>query len=103
MIIEVTASGLREYSTNLKGYGTEFFSCTEEIRNLMKQQVKIGWEGSAANAFFTQFESLDKSMQTYKDVIDEYAKFLIDAANDYEQAENAAAAQTDTLAASGLL
>ena len=96
-IIQVNSADLREGSTQLTNLSGQFYSNESEIVEIVNTQVRPNWEGNAADAFYDQFVRLNKSLDEYKLVIDQYAAFLSTAAEEYDSAENQNQSKTDTL------
>lgn len=86
--IEVTPEMLREKSTQVRTYKEEYISVIQKLTTLVNGLTDI-WQGEAQTTFQGKFEGMKSTFTQFEQILEEYALNLSDAANTYEQAENA--------------
>ncbi|GKU29321.1 WXG100 family type VII secretion target [Clostridium folliculivorans] len=84
--IKVTSSVMREKAGTLKNCGNSIRTLTEEIKGEINR-LKSSWEGETAETTIRKFNELNDDFQERYDVINEYAKFLEEAANEFDRVD----------------
>ncbi len=78
-VMREKATGFRQVAKSIKGFTDEM---TNEINGL-----KSVWEGESAEALVNKFNGLSDDFQQICDTIDQYATFLDQAAEKYDNVE----------------
>lgn len=94
--IKVNSTVLRDASTQIKNQGTNFQSVADAFEQGLNS-LSSTWQGEAFDQFKAKLDSLAPSLDSYYEVIQEYATFLDTTAEKYEEAENQASAETEEL------
>lgn len=86
--IKVTSTVMREKAGTLKNISSSIASFTEEMQNEINR-LKATWEGEIAETTVRKFNELSKNFKEKHDVINQYAKFLENAANEWDKVDQA--------------
>lgn len=87
--IRVTPQQLKDKAEVLRGLNAKFRS---EVQKMVSYEANLAsmWEGEAQKAFRTAFNTDKTKMDTFAANIDKYVQALLEDAQRYETAENAA-------------
>ena len=85
-ILKVTPETLRGTATEFQGTGSQVRSLTQNMISLINSMKSI-WQGEAANAYSTKFNSLQDDMEKMNRMINEHVKDLNEMAQRYQDAE----------------
>lgn len=85
--IQVSPSLMRSKAGELKSNASNIKQYTDEMAREI-ESLKSAWEGTAAETFVTKFNGLRDDFQERFDVINDYAKFLEEAADEFEASES---------------
>lgn len=84
--IKANPAVMREKATSLNGISQTIQGLTEEFSQEM-ENLKGQWDGKAAENTVTQFHGLKDNFQNIYDTIQQYSKFLEEAAKAQEETE----------------
>ncbi|MDR1913957.1 MAG: WXG100 family type VII secretion target [Clostridiales bacterium] len=87
-LIQVDSRQLREAATQLTSLKNEFGINLNDISRHMAV-VDQYWDGPASEEFKARYNALGDNFQDYQIVLDEYKRFLEEAATAYETTEEA--------------
>ena len=87
--IKVTPQQLKDKAEILRNLNSKFRGEVEKMVGYEAQLASM-WEGEAQKAFRTAFNTDKSKMETFAKNIDTYVQALLDDAQRYETAENAA-------------
>ena len=96
-IIDYSRSFMLEKAGELKNSANTIKTVTEELRSEIIK-MKASWEGAAAEKYVNKFNGLNDDFQERYDVINQYAQFLIEAADEMDAAERKTESLEDNLA-----
>lgn len=84
--IKVDSTAIREKAATFDSIATNIENYTEEIEREI-QGMKSVWEGDAAESSVTKFENFKRAFAERKETIRNYAQFLRNAAEAYDNSE----------------
>lgn len=85
-LIQVSSLAMRDKSNTLKAAANSIKTLTEEMKSEISK-MRPTWEGEASEKFVVKFDGLNDNFQEIYDVINQYAQFLVDAADEFDRAE----------------
>ena len=88
--IKVDSTVMRDKAGIFKTVATSIKTLTDEMKQEI-ESLKNAWEGESAETTVTKFNSLSSAFEEKFDTINQYANFLEEAAQAYDEAENAVA------------
>lgn len=86
--IKVDSTVMRDKASTFKSVATTIKTLTDEMTQEI-ESLRNAWEGESAESTVTKFKSLSATFQEKYDTINQYADFLDEAANAYDEAEKA--------------
>lgn len=84
--IKVDSTAIREKAATFDSIATNIENYTEEIEREI-QGMKSVWEGDAAESSVVKFENFKRAFAERKETIRNYAQFLRNAAEAYDNSE----------------
>ena len=84
--ISVSIDQVLDAASCLKKINVELTDCLEQMLSLMNQ-LESSWESETSSAIRTKFNALSPHFEQYARVIDSYAAFLIQTAENYQMTE----------------
>lgn len=81
--IQVSQQVMRDKATQLNKIKGNITNYTAEVKKEITT-MKTGWEGTAAEKFVTKFNGLEDDFNNIYAVIDQYAQFLSNAADEWD-------------------
>ena len=84
--IKVDSTAIREKAATFDSIATNIENYTEEIEREI-QGMKSVWEGDAAESSVSKFENFKRAFAERKETIRNYAQFLRNAAEAYDNSE----------------
>ncbi|MCD8214799.1 MAG: WXG100 family type VII secretion target [Clostridiales bacterium] len=94
--IKVSSELLRQAASDIKQQYTTFTEIAADIEQGVGT-LSSTWEGDAFTSFKAKFDTLKPTLESYGQVIQEYAAFLETSAEQYETTEAANQSSTDAL------
>ncbi len=88
--IKVDSTVMRDKASTFKNVASTIKNLTDEMTQEMESLRNV-WEGESAEATVSKFKSLASTFEEKFNTINQYASFLEDAANAYDDAEKAVA------------
>lgn len=86
--ITVDSSTMRDKANIFTTVASEIKALTEDMTNTI-QSLQNSWEGTAGETLVATFSKLSSNFQEKYETIHSYASFLNEAADAYDQAEEA--------------
>lgn len=86
--IKVDSSVMRDKASTFKQIATTIKALTDEMTQEI-ESLKNAWEGESAETTVEKFKSLAGTFEEKYNTINQYASFLEEAAQAYDEAENA--------------
>lgn len=80
--LKKTAGSIRTHNDHLNGY----------LVDIKDRIIRLQWKSDASDVIVKKIEKMQNHFDEYKRVIESYAKFLDDAADQYETTEETATA-----------
>ncbi|MBP3852486.1 MAG: WXG100 family type VII secretion target [Erysipelotrichaceae bacterium] len=84
--IQIASQDVFDYSTQLKSLEQDVKSLFEEIKNKMTY-IETVWNSPAGQALVEQFQSLNPVFESYVTALDQYALYLQQTAQSYQENE----------------
>ena len=84
--ITVNWNDLSEKGKSMKDKAVEMIGILEDIRKEI-ENLNTSWESPAASEMVSYIKSMQPKFEKYRDIVDEYGKFLIDASDKYSETE----------------
>lgn len=91
--IKVNSQMLRDAAGQIRREHSNFVSLSETISNGLSS-LSNSWEGEAFTSFCENVKALEPTFDKYAEVINSYAVFLENSAEDYEENERQVSAAT---------
>ena len=88
--IKVDSTVMRDKAGTFKNVANTIKNLTDEMTQEM-ESLRSVWEGESAEATVSKFKSLASTFEEKFNTINQYASFLEDAANAYDDGEKAVA------------
>lgn len=88
MEIEFTPKQVRNYAESIRGLSTKYKNNYEKIYSAM-EALKAKWGGADFDAFNSKVNGFRDDFDSMKDLMNQYALFLEEAATRYEEAQRA--------------
>ncbi|OPY59245.1 MAG: hypothetical protein A4E55_00298 [Pelotomaculum sp. PtaU1.Bin035] len=95
-LINVSPDAMRTKAGELRKSSANIQSIIGQVKSEISS-MKSTWEGAAAEKYVTQFNQLSDDFQERYDVIENYAIFLENAAQEFADAESANVTEEDNL------
>lgn len=95
-IVNASPSVMRDKANTLKNVATSIRTLTDEMKNEINR-MKAFWDGTAAEKFTAKFNGLNDDFQERYDMINKYAQFLLNAADEFERLEKETVNQGESL------
>ena len=86
--IKVDSSVMRDKAGIFKNVASTIKNLTDEMIQEI-ESLRNAWEGESAEKTVSKFKSLSSTFEEKFDTINQYANFLEEAAQAYDEAENA--------------
>lgn len=84
--IQISSQEVFQYSGQLKGLNSQIQGVFDEIKTKVHQLESI-WQSPTSNRLMEQFQSLDPVFYSYVQSLDQYAHFLQQTAQAYQENE----------------
>lgn len=84
--IQIASQDVFDYSAQLKSLEQDVKSLFEEIKNKMTY-IESVWNSPAGAALYEQFQSLHPVFESYVTALDQYALYLQQTAQSYQENE----------------
>ncbi|MDO5382318.1 MAG: pore-forming ESAT-6 family protein [Eubacteriales bacterium] len=84
--INITFAEVRNKAAQIRGLNNDLTSKLSDIQTEIKN-LEADWTSDASVEIRSKITSLQSRFDEYNQIIEEYAKFLDDTANKYEQTE----------------
>lgn len=85
--LQITLAQLQQTSTTLRQENTHLNSCLKEIHVCMNQLTNE-WQSPAAQTIRAKFQSMLPIFDQYRDIVEQYAKFLDQTVQTYQTMED---------------
>lgn len=85
--IKVNSSSMREKAGTFKNVSKTIKTLTDEMKHEI-ESLRSCWEGEAVEATIEQFNKLNEQFDEKYATINNYASFLEEAAQNYDEAQN---------------
>ena len=86
--IQVTTENLINKAGEVEDKAGEYMARYEALLSDVDTLVTTDWKGDDANAFKTQIEGFREDFTKMKNLMEEYAAFLREAANNYDSTQS---------------
>jgi WXG100 family type VII secretion target len=84
--IKITFEEVRAKATEIRGYNDTLTTTLENIKNAINA-LEAEWTSDTSDTIRAKITGMQPKFDSYKEVIESYAQFLNNTADEYEQAE----------------
>ena len=83
-LIQITPENLHKQANSIRKYKTDQETCMGKLRRLI-YSLDESWKGDAQDAFVAKFQSMESVYKKFSDVLEQYAKLMDKAADDFSR------------------